>query len=170
MKLFLIPLFLVFTFSATLPSQTKASKRIAPIHWDYILYMDENASGEEKNQLESELLSKGEIHWKTESGSRVGFTSSLTQREIQSLSSSIQKVEAEEETRFFQFNLKRKLKVKQWQNLQSALKQNRIQVLDVEPNNRNPQSLKIKSPILTIQKLFSLPQVGRYLEKIEEIN
>lgn len=171
MKGISIPLFvLVFTFSATLLSKTKGIRKSSPVRWDYLLYVNDAASPDEKKQLESELLNRGDIQWQTESGSRMGFVSSLTSREIQSLSNQIEKVEAEQETQLFQVELKRNLKAKQWENLEFALKQNRIQILEASPPDRRPQSLKIKSPNLTIQKLFSLPQIGRYFQRVEEIN
>lgn len=171
MKVVSIPLFvLVFTFSATLLSKTKRTRKDSPVRWDYLLYVNDAASPDEKKQLESELLNRGEIQWQTENGSRLGFVSSLTPREIQSLSNQIDKVEAEQETRIFQVDLRRNIKAKQWENLEFALKQNRIQILEAFPPDRRPQSLKIKSPNLTIQNLFSLPQIGRYLQRVEEIN
>ncbi|NBV50009.1 hypothetical protein EBR78_02170 [bacterium] len=135
--------------------------------WEYSVALKPGASLEEIRKIKKDLKNKGvKFNWGTADEPVFGIKTYMDVEDIKNISEHVGEVTPSEETANFRFELKKDLSTAQMKALRAALKENRIQIKWAPPLDVPPY-LMVKSAVLEIGRLFALPNIGPFLEKVE---
>ncbi|MFM8268823.1 MAG: hypothetical protein ACKN9V_01430 [Pseudomonadota bacterium] len=159
--------------SASVPSAPKDENLIGKsepdksVEWGYTVNLNPGASLEEIRKIKKDLKAKGvKFNWGSADEPVFGIKTYLDIDEIKGLSEKVGEVTPAEATTRFRIELKRDLTPQQMKALRAALKENKVQIKWAPPMDVPPY-LMVKSAVLEIGRLFALPNIGPYLEKVE---
>lgn len=144
--------------------KSEADKNVV---WEYSVALKPGASLEEIRKIKKELKNKGaKFNWGTADEPVFGIKTYLDVEDIKNISEHVGEVTPSEESANFRLELKKDLSAAQMKALRAALKENRIQIKWAPPLDVPPY-LMVKSAVLEIGRLFALPNIGPFLEKVE---
>lgn len=149
------------------PNLIGKSEADKSVVWEYSVALKPGASLEEIRKIKKELKDKGvKFNWGTADEPVFGIKTYMDVEDIKNISERVGEVTPSEETANFRLELKKDLSAAQMKALRAALKENRIQIKWAPPLDVPPY-LMVKSAVLEIGRLFALPNIGPFLEKVE---